>query len=49
VLNLTPYSTTDFRFEPAGIKMLFAIKGENLDCTTFELKQGGGRYTFIGE
>lgn len=49
VLNLTPYSSTDFRFDPAGIKIQFAIEGSKVDYTTFELIQGGGRYTFIRE
>lgn len=47
--NLTSYSSTDFRFDPAGIKIQFATQGEKVNYTTFALKQGGGKYTFIRE
>ncbi|MCE7991694.1 MAG: beta-lactamase family protein [Roseivirga sp.] len=46
---LTPYSNSEFRFDPAGIVMIFAKDGKKVDYTTFELKQGGGSHKFIKE
>ncbi|WP_289030903.1 serine hydrolase domain-containing protein [uncultured Paraglaciecola sp.] len=48
-LNLTPFSTSEFRFEPAGIVMLFGTDGDKVDYTKFRLKQGGGNYKFTKE
>ncbi len=46
-LPLTPFSATEFRFEPAGIVMEFdpaSIEGERY--TRFTLKQSGAQYVF---
>tara|TARA_B100000519_G_scaffold118329_1_gene102138 strand:- start:1953 stop:3293 length:1341 start_codon:yes stop_codon:yes gene_type:complete len=48
-LNLTPFSTSDFRFDPAGIVIIFNSDSSIVDFSTFQLKQGGGSYTFIRE
>ena len=48
-LNLTPFSTSEFRYDPAGIIMLFGADGKNLDYSTFQLKQGGGNFKFTRE
>jgi D-alanyl-D-alanine carboxypeptidase len=45
-INLTPFSTQEFRFDPAGIVMIFADNGEKVDYSSFQLKQGGGIFTF---
>ncbi|GAB5523001.1 MAG: serine hydrolase domain-containing protein [Roseivirga sp.] len=47
--NLTPYSTSEFRFDPAGIVMVFAKDGDKIDHSTFTLKQGGGSFKFTRE
>jgi len=47
--NLTPYSSSEFRFEPAGIIMLFGVDGETVNYSTFQLKQGGGNLKFTRE
>lgn len=49
VLKLTPYSTTEFRFEPAGIVLIFSTDGNMVDYSTFQLKQGGGNFKFTKE
>lgn len=49
VLKLTPYSASEFRFDPAGIIMIFATDGDKVDYSTFELKQGGGNFKFTRE
>lgn len=46
-LPLTPYSETEFRFEPAGIVIQFdpeSLSNGKLD--QFRLNQGGGEYLF---
>jgi D-alanyl-D-alanine carboxypeptidase len=48
-LNLTPFSTSEFRYEPAGITMLFGADGEKVDYSTFQLKQGRGNFKFTRE
>ncbi|MEP0177857.1 MAG: serine hydrolase domain-containing protein [Paraglaciecola sp.] len=48
-LSLTPFSHSEFRFEPAGIVMRFELDGEKVDYATFQLKQGGGTYKFSKE
>ncbi|MEO9946264.1 serine hydrolase domain-containing protein [Paraglaciecola sp.] len=48
-LSLTPFSHSEFRFEPAGIVMQFELDGEKVDYATFQLKQGGGTYHFSKE
>lgn len=48
-LKLTPFSTSDFRFDPAGIVILFKNDSNIVDFSTFQLKQGGGLYTFERE
>lgn len=48
-LTLTPFSTSEFRFAPAGIVMLFGVDGDQVDYTQFTLKQGGGNYKFAKE
>lgn len=47
--NLTAYSSTEFRFVPAGISLIFVSNNEGIDYTTFVLKQGGSRPTFVKE
>jgi D-alanyl-D-alanine carboxypeptidase len=47
--NLTPYTSSDFRFDTAGIIMLFAADGDRVDYSTFQLKQGGGDFKFSRE
>lgn len=46
---LTPYSTSEFRFDPAGIVMTFPMDGKKVDHSTFHLKQGGGSHKFTKE
>ena len=48
-LNLSAYSTTEFRFEQAGIVMIFGKKGDAVDYVTFEMQQGGRNFTFTRE
>lgn len=44
---LTPYSDTEFRFDPAGIIIKFnADTKHNNHFTEFELNQGGGKFIF---
>jgi D-alanyl-D-alanine carboxypeptidase len=43
---LTPYSTSEFRFDSAGIVMLFESEAGKVDFSTFYLKQGGGNFMF---
>jgi D-alanyl-D-alanine carboxypeptidase len=45
-LTLTPYSSSEFRFDPAGIVMIFATDSEMIDYSSFQLKQGGGNFKF---
>jgi D-alanyl-D-alanine carboxypeptidase len=52
--NLTPYSELEFRFSLAGIVLMFESGGNegdssDIDYTTFELQQGGGKYVFTRE
>ncbi|KXI27823.1 serine hydrolase domain-containing protein [Paraglaciecola hydrolytica] len=47
--NLTPYSNSEFRFEDAGLIILFAANGEKVDYSTFQLKQAGGDFKFTRE
>jgi len=47
--NLTPYSTAEFRFDQAGIIMIFATDGDTVDYSTFQMKQGGGNFKFTRE
>lgn len=46
---LTPYSSSEFRFDPAGIIMIFATEGDTVDYSTFQMKQGGGNFKFSKE
>lgn len=46
---LKPESTTEFRFDAAGIVIVFASEGETLDYTRFQLQQGGKNLTFSKE
>jgi D-alanyl-D-alanine carboxypeptidase len=48
-LKLTPYSTTEFRFAPAGIVMIFGTNGNLVDYSTLQLKQGGKNFKFTRE
>jgi D-alanyl-D-alanine carboxypeptidase len=48
-LKLTPYSTNEFRFDPAGIVMIFGTDNNLVDYSTFQLKQGGKKFKFIRE
>lgn len=48
-LNLTPYSSLDFRFDPAGIIILFESDDNKVDYSQFNLKQGGGIFQFSRE
>ena len=48
-LGLTPYSGSDFRFDPAGIIMLFESTGDKVDHSIFELNQGGKKFKFTRE
>lgn len=45
-LNLTAYSTSEFRFDPAGIVMVFTTDGGIVNYSTFQLRQGGGNFKF---
>lgn len=45
-LALTAYSASEFRFDPAGIVMIFATDGGIVNYSTFQLKQGGGNFKF---
>jgi D-alanyl-D-alanine carboxypeptidase len=47
--NLTPYSSSEFRFDQAGIIMIFATDVTKLDYSTFQMKQGGGNFKFTKE
>ena len=47
--NLTPYSTSEFRFDQAGIIMIFETDGKKVDYKTFQMKQGGGSFKFTRE
>ena len=46
---LTPYSPAEFRFDQAGIIMIFATDGDTVDYSTFQMKQGGGNFKFSKE
>lgn len=46
VLNLTSFSKREFRFEPAGIRILFNMIDEDLDYTKFTLFQRGKEFDF---
>ena len=48
-LNLTAYSTSEFRFEPAGIVIKFKTGENKVEYSTFVLKQGGGNFKFTRE
>lgn len=48
-LDLTPYSASEFRFDPAGIVIIFETDGKVVDYSTFQLKQGGGNFKFTRE
>ncbi|MFT4807620.1 MAG: D-alanyl-D-alanine carboxypeptidase, partial [Paraglaciecola sp.] len=48
-LTLTPYSSSEFHFDPAGIVMIFATDSDMVDYSTFQLKQGGGNFKFTRE
>jgi D-alanyl-D-alanine carboxypeptidase len=48
-LKLTPYSTNEFRFDPAGIIMIFGTNSDMVDYSTFQLKQGGKNFKFTRE
>lgn len=47
--NLTPYSAAEFRFDPAGIIMIFSTDGNEVDYSTFQMKQGGNNFKFTRE
>lgn len=47
--QLTPFSTSEFRFDPAGIVITFGTDGKKVDFSTFQLKQGGGNTKFTKE
>ncbi len=49
LIPLTAYSETEFRFETAGILILFEKEGKNVDYSSFTLKQGGGSFKFVKE
>lgn len=46
---LTAFSKSEFRYDPAGIVMVFAADGDTIDYTKFKLKQGGSDITFTKE
>ena len=48
-LPLTPFSTVEFRFEPAGIIIQFEQTDNGINYDKFLLKQGGGTYSFNKE
>ncbi len=48
-LPLTPFSTSEFRFEPAGIIISFEQTEDGINYGKFLLKQGGGTYSFNKE
>ncbi len=48
-LKLTAFSRQEFRFEPAGIVILFEKEGDTVDFNAFQLQQGGGKYAFTRE
>ncbi|GGW90995.1 serine hydrolase domain-containing protein [Alteromonas halophila] len=48
-IPLTPYSAREFRFEPAGIVILFDDYDDGIDHSAFTLKQAGGSYPFSRE
>jgi len=43
---LTPFNEYEFRFEQGGIVFQFAKKDGKVDYTTFDLLQGGQKFTF---
>ncbi len=43
---LTPYSNIEFRFDAAGIVLLFGGTEDAVDYSSFVLKQGGQQYPF---
>jgi len=47
--NLTPYSSSEFRFDPAGVVILFENGANTVDYSTFQLHQGSGRFRFVRE
>jgi D-alanyl-D-alanine carboxypeptidase len=47
--NLTPYSTSEFRFDQAGIIMIFETDGKVVNYSTFQMKQGGNNFKFTRE
>jgi D-alanyl-D-alanine carboxypeptidase len=49
ILELTAYSTTEFRFDPAGIVMIFGSDANGVDYSTFQLKQRGRNIKFTRE
>lgn len=48
-LPLTSFSTSEFRFEPAGIIIRFEQTDDGINYGKFLLKQGGGTYSFNKE
>ncbi|MBC3765816.1 serine hydrolase domain-containing protein [Neptunicella marina] len=48
-LPLSPFSSTEFRFDPAGIVIVFDGETDKVDYSSFQLKQGGGNYRFERE
>lgn len=46
---LTPYSNREFRFDSAGITILFGKMDDGVDFSTFILKQGGQQYLYKKE
>lgn len=47
--KLTPYSRSEFRFDQAGIIMIFETHGKKVDYSTFQMKQGGSSFKFTRE
>lgn len=47
--QLTPFSISEFRFDPAGVVIAFETDGKKVDFSTFQLKQGGGNFKFTKE
>ncbi len=43
---LTPFDNNEFRFEQAGIVIVFSKDGEKINYNEFTLKQGGGNYLY---
>ena len=48
-IALTAYTKRDFRFNSAGIVMIFGEKNGKVDHSTFVLKQGGNQHKFTRE